>query len=147
MANDQNLQWSQLKVREFMAPNAVTIQAESSLADVAETLAEFDVSGLPVVDRSGAVIGVVSQTDIVRLRAGSMPASGWHGLLVRDLMTHPAITVQASASLHEAARLMTEHHVHRLVVVAEHHGGPVGVISESDIVREVAALTEGDRRA
>jgi len=87
---------------------------------------------------------VISQTDIVRLRGGSMPTSGWHGLLVRDLMTHPAITVPASASLHEAARLMTEHRVHRLVVVAERDGGPIGVISESDVVREVAALTEED---
>ena len=62
--------------------------------------------------------------------------------VVRDFMTHPAITVRAPASLHEAARLMIEHHVHRLVVVAERGGGPVGVISESDVVREVAALTE-----
>ena len=140
--NNQSPGWPQLKVRELMASNAVTIQAESSLSGVAATLAEYDISGLPVVDRSGALIGVISQSDIVRLRAGSIPTSGWQGLLVRDLMTHPAITIQASASLHEAARLMTEHHVHRLVVVAERDGGPIGVISESDIVREVAALTE-----
>ncbi len=142
MLNDHDHDRPQLKVRQLMAPNPVAIQAESSLADVAETLAEFDVSGLPVVDRSGAVIGVISQTDIVRLRAGSMPTSGWHGLIVRDLMTHPAITVSASASMEEAARLMTEHRVHRLVVVAEPDGGPVGVISESDVVREIVALTE-----
>ncbi len=59
-------------------------------------------------------------------------------------MTHPAITVPASASLHEAARLMTQHRVHRLVVVADCDGGPVGLISERDVVREVAALTEED---
>ena len=53
-------------------------------------------------------------------------------------------SMPASASLHEAARLMTEHRVHRLVVVAERDGGPIGVISESDVVREVAALTEED---
>lgn len=140
--NNQSPGWPQLKVRELMASNAVTIQAESSLSGVAATLAEYDISGLPVVDRSGALIGVISQSDIVRLRAGSIPTSGWQGLLVRDLMTHPAITIQASASLNEAARLMTEHHVHRLVVVAERDGGPIGVFSESDIVREVAALTE-----
>lgn len=144
MANDLDREVPQLKVRELMAPSPVTIQGESSLAQVAKTLAEYDVSGLPVVDRGGAVIGVISQTDIVRLRGGSMPTSGWHGLLVRDLMTHPAITVPASASLHEAARLMTEHRVHRLVVVAERDNGPIGVISESDVVREVAALTEED---
>jgi predicted transcriptional regulator len=42
------------------------IQAESSLAQVAATLAEYDVSGLPVVDRGGAVIGVLTQTDAER---------------------------------------------------------------------------------
>jgi CBS domain-containing protein len=133
-----------VKVRDLMAPNPVAVRADSSLAQVAETLAGNDLSGLPVVDRDGVVVGVISQTDIVRLRAGSMPTSGWHGLLVRDLMTYPAITVRASASLKDAARLMTDHRIHRLVVVAE-RGMPIGVISESDIVREVAALSAEDR--
>jgi len=48
----------------------------------------------------------------------------------------------ASASLLETARLMTHHHVHRLIVVGRRDAGPVGVIAESDIVREVAASTE-----
>jgi CBS domain-containing protein len=144
MSNDLDQYESGLKVRDLMAPDPVAIRAESSLAQAAESLAGYEVSGLPVVDEAGAVIGVISQTDIVRLRGGPMPTCGWSGLLVRDLMTHPAITVPASASLHEAARLMTDHHVHRLVVVSRHHGAPVGVISESDIVREVAALTQED---
>jgi predicted transcriptional regulator len=132
----------QLRVRDLMAPNPVAVRAESSLAQVAETLAENDISGLPVVDRDCVMVGVISQTDVVRLRAGSMPTSGWHGLLVRDLMTHPAITVPASASLKDAARLMSDHRIHRLVVVAANDAIPIGVISESDIVREVAALSE-----
>jgi CBS domain-containing protein len=144
MSNDLDQYEAGLKVRDLMAPDPVAIHAESSLAEAAESLAAYELSGLPVVDRAGAVIGVISQTDIVRLRGGPVPTSGWQGLLVRDLMTHPAITVPASASLHEAARLMTDHRVHRLVVVSRHNGAPVGVISESDIVREVAALTQDD---
>ena len=144
MTSEHDQYGSPLNVSGLMAPHPLTVRADSSLAQVAETLAEYDLSGMPVVDRNGAVVGVISQTDIVRLRAGSMPVSGWHGLLVRDLMTHPAITVAPSASLTEAARLMTEHHVHRLVVVAEPVGTPIGVISESDVVREVAALSAED---
>jgi len=53
MTNDHDHNEPQLKVRDLMAPSPVTIQAESSLAQVAETLAEYDVSGLPVVDRAG----------------------------------------------------------------------------------------------
>jgi CBS domain-containing protein len=134
----------QVKVMDLMAPDPVSVRADASLSQVAETLADYDLSGLPVIDRDGAIVGVISQTDIVRLRAGSMPTSGWHGLLVRDLMTHPAITVAASASLKDAARLMTDHRIHRLVVVGDSNATPIGVISESDIVREVAALTEED---
>lgn len=144
MTSDLDQYGPQLNVRDLMAPDPVTVRADSSLAQVAETLAEHDLSGMPVVDRDGALVGVISQTDIVRLRAGSVPVSGWRGLLVRDLMTHPAITVPASASLKDAAGLMTEHHVHRLVVVAERASTPIGVISESDIVREVAALSAED---
>ncbi len=144
MTSDQDQYGSPLNVGSLMAPDPVTVLADSSLAEVAETLAEHDLSGLPVVDRDGALVGVISQTDIVRLRAGSMPVSDWHGLLVRDLMTHPAITVAASASLKDAAGHMTEHHVHRLVVVAEPAGTPIGVLSESDLVREVAALSAED---
>jgi CBS domain-containing protein len=144
MTSDLDQYGPQLNVRHLMAPDPVTVPADSSLAQVAETLAEYDLSGMPVVDRDGAVVGVISQTDIVRLRAGSMPMSGWRGLLVRDLMSHPAITVPASASLKDAAGLMTKHHVHRLVVVAEPARTPIGVISESDVVREVAALSAED---
>ena len=57
--------------------------------------------------------------------------------MVRDLMTHPAKTISGAAPLDEAARRMTNEHVHRLVVVDDHQG-PIGVISESDIVREIA---------
>lgn len=144
MTSDLGQHGLHLSVSSLMARDPVTVQADSSLSQVAETLADHDVSGMPVVDRSGALVGVVSQTDIVRLRAGSIPTSGWHGLLVRDVMTHPAITVPASASLKEAAGLMTDHHVHRLVVVAEPANIPIGVISESDLIREVAALSAED---
>ena len=85
-----------------MAPHPIAVRADPSLTQVAETLAEHGISGLPVVNRDGAVVGVISETDIVRLRAGSMQTSAWHGLLVSDLMTHPAITVPASASLKDA---------------------------------------------
>ena len=59
MVNDDTLRWPECKVGEFMAPNAVTIQADASLSLVAETLADYGVSGLPVVDRRGSVVGVV----------------------------------------------------------------------------------------
>lgn len=57
--------------------------------------------------------------------------------MVRDLMTKPAKTIAGSAPLDDAARRMTAEHVPRLVVV-DNRRAPIGVISESDIVREIA---------
>jgi CBS domain-containing protein len=55
-----------------------------------------------------------------------------------DVMTHPAVTVRGSASLREAAELMTERRVARLVVVGDDHETPLGIISDSDLVRAFA---------
>ena len=135
MMTDQEQHRPQRKVGDLIAPSPVVVQAEIPLADVAATLDHFDVSGVPVVDRGGRVVGVIRGLDIDRLRGGSLATSDWRDLLARDLMTYPAIAIPESGSLLEAARLMTEHGVHLLVVVAEHDGRPIGVISTSDVAR------------
>jgi CBS domain-containing protein len=128
---------SERGVSALMTRDPVVVEADSSIASVAEMLDAYGVSGVPVVDWSGELVGVVSSTDLVRLRGNGLPWSAWHGLRVRDLMTRPAVTIPASASITDAARLMTDEHVHRLVVVDE-SAAPIGVISESDLVREMA---------
>lgn len=124
-------------VRHLMTSDPLVILATATLAEVAEFLDEFRIGGVPVVDDDGRLLGLVSETDLTRLRGSGLPRAMWHGVVARDVMSHPVITIQPSDSLAEAARLMTEHHVHRLVVVGP-HGEPVGVISESDLVREIA---------
>ncbi len=128
---------SEPTVESLMTRCPLLVSEDESIAGVAEILSGFDISGLPVVDSHDRLVGVVSQTDLVRLRGTSLSRAGWHGLIVRDIMTRPARTIAAMASLGEAARQMTDHHVHRLVVVDGLHA-PIGVISESDLVREIA---------
>ena len=90
------------------------------------------VSGLPVVDASGALVGVVSQTDLVRARATEHLWAELAGLAVRHLMTRPAVTAAIRAAREPrpdgAAR------IHRLVVVEPRPETPVGVISPTDVV-------------
>ena len=86
---------------------------------MAELLAGYEISGLPVVDHGDHLVGVISETDLVRLHSAAIPWTGWHGLIVRDLMTCPALTIDAGATLDDAARLMIDLGVHRLVVVDE----------------------------
>ncbi len=124
-------------VESLMSACPVVVSDDETIAGVAELLAGYDISGLPVVDSSDRLVGVVSQTDLVRLKGSSLPWTGWHGLIVRDLMTKPAKTIARSSSLDEAARQMTAEGVHRLVVVDDART-PIGVISGSDLVREIA---------
>jgi CBS domain-containing protein len=124
-------------VENVMTVSPVVISEDEAISSVAELLAGYDISGLPVVDAADRLVGVISQTDLIRLQGAAIPWHGWHGLIVRDLMTSPAQTIDGSASLDDAARLMTGSSVHRLVVVDDDLA-PIGVISESDLVREIA---------
>lgn len=131
-----------LTVGELMTRDPVVIRADASLKEAAGLLDEYRISGLPVVDMDGALLGVLSQTDLVRARATEHLWTNWPGLAVRHLMTHPALTIAASASLGEAARLMEERHVHRLVVLGDDERTPIGIISTTDLVRSMAGVAE-----
>jgi CBS domain-containing protein len=128
---------SEPTVANLMTTSPVVVTEDDAIAGVAELLAGYEITGLPVVDAADRLVGVISQTDLVRLRGSALPWAGWRGLMVRDLMTAPAKTISGSAQLDDAARQMTAEHVHRLVVVDDQQT-PIGVISESDIVREIA---------
>jgi CBS domain-containing protein len=124
-------------VADLMSGSPIVVAEDDTIASVAELLADYGISGLPVVDAGHHLVGVISQTDLVRLRGSTPPWTGWHGVLVRDLMSSPASTIPASASADDAARQMTSESVHRLVVV-DRRRTPIGVISGSDLVREIA---------
>ena len=81
------------------------------LVDAAEPHGRARRHGLPVVDAAGALVGVVSQTDLVHARPTEHLWQRWPGLAVRHLMTRPAITRRsATRPLDEAARLMERLH-------------------------------------
>jgi CBS domain-containing protein len=122
-------------VGAVMSREPLTVAADAPLFDAAEMMDTFDVTGLPVIDASGAVVGVISQTDLVRAAATKHLWKGWPGLSVRHLMTSPAITVTPDSPLDEAALLMEREHIHRLVVVGEDGRTPVGILSLTDVVR------------
>lgn len=128
-------------VGDLMAADPVVVDAEAPLADAARLMEERHVSGLPVVDAAGALVGVVSQTDLLRARATEYLWANWAGLRVRHLMTSPAVTVHRQTPLALAARRMDRNHVHRLVVVDDHDDArPIGILSTSDLVRAMAQL-------
>ena len=134
-------------VADHMAPNPVIIAADASLSEAAALMDQHHVHGLPVVDESGALVGVLSQTDLNRARSTEYLWANWPGLAVRHLMTSPAMTVHRSTPLIVAARRMEEHQIHRLVVVEEgDDSSPVGIISMTDLIHVLAGETSSPER-
>jgi CBS domain-containing protein len=126
-----------------------------SLPGAARLLAQSGVSGAPVVDQQGRCIGVLSNTDFVHYADKSKacrndPSAGqvfkpWdlvsadelHGELVADYMTKDPVTVPPQTTIRELARMMTDAHIHRVIVVDEDQR-PIGVVSSTDILSAVA---------
>jgi CBS domain-containing protein len=122
------------KVGDVMTPNPVSVSEAASLAEATSLLESRKISGLPVLDATGTLVGVLSQTDLIRAQANPSLQANWRGLAVREIMTAPALTIPATAGLDEAARMMGERRVHRLVVTDD-AATPIGIISASDLVR------------
>jgi len=127
-----------LCVGDLMTPDPVVVSESMPLVEAAKLMDLHGVSGLPVVDASGALVGVVSQTDLLHARVTEGLWHAWPGLAVRHLMTRPGVSVDADTGLDEAAELMERLRIHRLVVVADDGRSPVGVLSVSDLVHSMA---------
>ena len=126
----------QLVVADLMTLDPVVVGVDDPIEEAERLMRERRVTGLPVVDPNGAPLGVISQPDVIE--DGGAPLAILlrrkpSGLRVGELMTSPAVTIADTARLVEAARLMRDNRIHRLVAVDE-HGRTVGVLSASDFV-------------
>ncbi|GAB3837810.1 CBS domain-containing protein [Dactylosporangium cerinum] len=140
---------SSLLVRDVMSTGVVTVAPDLGYKQIVDLLIEFGVSAAPVVDDHRRVLGVVSEADLLhkvefngadvharlferrRLRLAKEKASGE---TAAALMTAPAVTVKATATLTEAAQLMEHRNVKRLPVVDD-DGNLVGIVSRRDLLR------------
>lgn len=130
-----------LSVGDLMTPDPIVIGGDEPLADAARLFDQHRIHGLPVVAADGTLIGVISQTDMIRARTTEQLWAGWRGLKVRHLMTSPPLTISADASVSDAAAELEANGVHRLVVLAADGRSPAGILCSSDIVRGM--LREG----
>ena len=132
-----DVETTRLLVADLMTIDPVVVAVDASIEDAARLLHANSITGLPVVDPFGSLVGVISQTDIVGVldsRVGSVVRSNRTGLRVGELMSSPAVTVSMMGSVVEAAGLMVGSRIHRLVAVDD-AGRPVGVLSAIDLVR------------
>ena len=112
---------------DIMTPDPVTFRAETTVHEAAQTLAEHRISGAPVVDEGGSIVGIVSEYDLIA-RPGNT---------VREVMTREVVSVPDTATLDRVRAILVSQRLKRVPVVNA-QGQLVGLISRADLVRELA---------
>lgn len=152
-----------LTARDVMNREVLTVRVDLSVRELAAFLTENQISGAPVVDREGHLVGVVSLTDVAEYDAdradlspdGSDPARavrGWEDrinpedvrplhletsdLLVRDIMTPVVYTIPEDTPVPRIAQTMIAGRIHRLLVTSQ--GRVIGIVTSLDLVRLLA---------
>jgi CBS domain-containing protein len=143
-----------MKVKDAMTADVVTVEPGTSLKDAARTLVERRISGLPVVDGEGHLLGMISEADILYRERGETETIGgplaWlvnsHHLaelqklearVVGEAMTSPVITIGPERPVTAAASLMIDRGVNRLPVV-DREGRLLGSVTRADLVKAFA---------
>ncbi len=112
--------------RDIMTKDIITVAPTMTVKQLASTLIKNQVSGAPVTGRTGKIIGIVSEADIVAKR----------GRDVKSIMSKSIISIQEETLVEEIAQLMTTHHVKRVPVMRDDK--VVGIVSRADIVSAIA---------
>jgi len=119
-----------MKVKEVMTPNVEVVQPNDSLQVAAQKMRDRDVGFLPVYE-GGELIGVVTDRDIaVRAIAGGLNPDA---ILGREIVTSPVVYCFEDQSVEDAARLMSQNQIRRLVILDRRNNQTVGVVSLGDL--------------
>jgi CBS domain-containing protein len=120
----------QLSARDIMSTPVVTVWPSMTVTDLAKVLSDKRISGAPVVDHRGKIIGIVSEADILSRRLGEDT--------VRAIMTTDVVAVGENESVQEISLLLSIKRINRVPVLRD--GAVLGIVSRTDIVRAMAGL-------
>ncbi len=116
---------------DLMNPEILSVPLDMGLLELARFLVASEITGAPVADAEGRLVGVVSVVDVTRALARLVPEE-LSQQTVADVMSHGVVWVREEAPVSELAELMLERHLHRVLV---HRGlDTVGIVSTSDVL-------------
>jgi CBS domain-containing protein len=146
-----------MKASEIMTKRVISIEPEATIVQAIKLMLKNHLSGLPVIDGSGNLVGIITEGDFLHRReiGTELKRNAWldaifgpeqsaqdyvraHGIRVAELMTRPPITVDADTSLDKVVHLMERHHIKRLPVLRK--GKLVGIISRANLIRALASI-------
>ncbi|WP_448206280.1 CBS domain-containing protein [Azospirillum sp. sgz302134] len=147
-----------MKAADIMTRQVITIDPDSTVADAAKRMLENRISGLPVCDASGRLLGVISEGDLLRrAETGTVRRASWwlamlaggaptqasdyaksHGRRVHDVMSSNVVSVSEDAALDEVVRLMESNRIKRVPVLRD--GKLVGIISRANLLHVLASI-------
>jgi CBS domain-containing protein len=146
-----------MQAKELMTTDVVAVEPHAPVAEIARTLLDHAISAVPVIDDSGALVGMVSEGDLIGRDDAERDArhDWWLELMAdnetpnedrvaslsdrpesaKDVMTAPVVTVNEDTDAREVARLLTAYRIKRVPVVRD--GRVVGIVSRGDLLRAV----------
>ena len=151
-----------MRARDIMTPNVLMVTPDTKVEDIAALLLDRQVSALPVVDKDGTLVGIVSEGDLIRRHETDTERrpSWWlafmtsdrdrvrefvkaHGRVARDVMTRKVVTVGEETELGEIVHLLETKRIKRVPVVRD--GKPVGIVSRANLLHGLVAAIAGRR--
>jgi CBS domain-containing protein len=133
-------------IEEVMTPQVITVHPETSVQEAARLMSTNHISGLPVIDASGRVVGMISDGDVILRQRRPKIRPWWRdhrkivGQTVADVMTQPALVISPAFSIETAAAIMDNRQIRRLPVVRD--GRLVGIVSRADLIKALAGAAK-----
>lgn len=139
-----------MTAKDLMTRQVATLSPLTTVGEAARLLTEQRITGAPVVDAKGNLLGIVSQTDLVRHQSGRVepwpgePSSDPAQTPVLSLMTGAVVTCDEETPLEEVARVMLDRRIHRVLVTRD--GAVCGILTAMDLLRALPGASEKENQ-
>lgn len=147
-----------MRAAEIMSKNVISVRPEESVLHAVHLMLQHRISGLPVIDIGGSLVGIVTEGDFLRrAETGTMARRSWwqtflegpeslaqeyarcHGRKVKDVMTRDVVTIAEDMPLHNIVALLEQHQIKRVPVMRK--ASVVGVVSRANLLRALVSVS------